>query len=226
MKALLLSAGLGTRLLPLTRDVPKCLVEVRGEVLLGRWLRILKEMDVEQVVVNTHYLSDRVESFIRPQIDEGWVIARHENELLGTAATIWTNRQLLSSEETLVIHADNFLSGDLQDFVTAHRTRPSHCLMSMLTIPCSDPSEMGTVRLDQESVVIEFREKDQSSPFQVGNAAVYLLSEEAVRLTEGLKDFSTEALPRFIGRIFAHAFKGTVIDIGTLPRLRLVNSIK
>lgn len=223
MKAILLAAGFGTRLHPLTRAVPKCLIEVRGEVLLGRWLRILREIGVEQVIVNTHYLAEQVERFIRPHVAEGWVVVRHEKEILGTAATIWNNRDLLSSSETLVVHADNYLEGDLREFVDAHRSRPSHCVMSMLTVPCSDPAEMGTVGLDPDGVVVEFREKDRDSPFRVANAAVYLLDEQAVRATEGFADFSTEVLPRLVGRILAHAFLGTVVDIGTPERLRQVN---
>jgi mannose-1-phosphate guanylyltransferase len=224
VKAVLLAAGFGSRLLPLTRDVPKCLIEVRGEVLLGRWLRILREIGVEQVIVNTHHLADQVDEYIRPHLDDGWAVVRREEEILGTAATIWTNRDLLSASETLVIHADNYLDGDLGEFVEAHRSRPARCVMSMLTVPCSDPSDVGTVGLDRDGVVVEFREKDGSSPFREANAAVYLLDEDGVRCTEGLRDFSTEVLPRLVGRIYAHAFSGTVVDIGTPERLREVNS--
>lgn len=224
MKAILLAAGFGTRLHPLTLDVPKCLVEVRGEVLLGRWLRILREIGIEQVIVNTHYLAEQVDRFIRPYVDEGWLISRHEDELLGTAATIWTNRELLAENETLVIHADNYLEGDLREFIDAHQTRPSRCVMSMLTVPCSDPSDVGTVGLDRDRVVTEFREKDPSSPFGDANAAVYILEQRAIQFTQGLTDFSTEVLPRLVGQIFTHSFRGLVTDIGTIERLRSVNS--
>jgi len=224
MKALLLAAGFGTRLHPITRDIPKCLVQVRGEVLLGRWLRILREIGVEQVLVNTHYLADQVERFLHPYKDDGWVTSRHEDELLGTAATIWTNREYLVASETLVIHADNYLEGDLQEFVDAHRTRPSRCVMSMLTVPCSDPSDVGTVGLDRDRVVTEFREKDPSSTFKDANTAVYILGEQAIELTQSSRDFSTEVLPRLVGQIFAHSFRGMVTDIGTIEKLRQVNS--
>jgi len=223
MKALLLAAGMGTRLLPITLNTPKCLVEVRGEVLLGRWLKILRDIGVDQVIVNTHCHADRVESFVRPELAEGWVFVRHENELLGTAATIWANRRDLTTGEILVIHADNYLEGNLQEFVDSHRSRPSRCVMSMLTVPCSDPSDVGTVGLDRDRVVVEFREKDRSSPFREANAAVYLLSDQAVLFTEGMTDFSTEVLPRLVGRIFAHSFDGMVVDIGTPERLQQVN---
>ena len=54
IKALLLSAGLGTRLRPLTYNVPKCLVEVSGEPILGRWIKELQRVGCNEVFINTH----------------------------------------------------------------------------------------------------------------------------------------------------------------------------
>ena len=65
LRALLLAAGFGTRLRPITQKIPKCLVEVGGEPLLGRWLRQLENVGCEAVLINTHYLADQVESFLR-----------------------------------------------------------------------------------------------------------------------------------------------------------------
>ena len=55
LRALLLAAGLGTRLRPITLQTPKCLVSVAGEPLLGRWLRQLEEVGCQEVLINTHY---------------------------------------------------------------------------------------------------------------------------------------------------------------------------
>ena len=59
-RALLLAAGLGTRLRPITLETPKCLVPIGGEPLLGRWLRQLELAGCEAVLINTHYLADQV----------------------------------------------------------------------------------------------------------------------------------------------------------------------
>ena len=56
-RALLLAAGLGTRLRPITLDTPKCLVPIGGEPLLGRWLRTLEIAGCDSVLINTHYLA-------------------------------------------------------------------------------------------------------------------------------------------------------------------------
>ena len=64
LRALLLAAGLGTRLRPLTLQTPKCLVTIGGEPLLGHWLRQLEEAGCEAVLVNTHYLADQVVAYL------------------------------------------------------------------------------------------------------------------------------------------------------------------
>ena len=65
VKALLLAAGEGTRLRPLTLTTPKCLVDIGGKPLLGHWLDALRESRAfEHAIVNTHYLADLIESVL------------------------------------------------------------------------------------------------------------------------------------------------------------------
>ena len=65
MKAILLAAGFGTRLRPLTNNIPKCLVPIKGKPLLEIWLDKLSDVGVKDFLINTHYLYDKVESFIK-----------------------------------------------------------------------------------------------------------------------------------------------------------------
>ena len=60
MKALLLAAGLGTRLYPITKNIPKCLVKIGGRPLLDIWIENLIECGIDSFLVNTHYLSEIV----------------------------------------------------------------------------------------------------------------------------------------------------------------------
>ena len=64
IKALLLAAGYGTRLRPLTLKTPKCLVEVNGRPLLSYWLEKLEKIGCDEVLINTHYLSNKVIKFL------------------------------------------------------------------------------------------------------------------------------------------------------------------
>ena len=70
IKALLLSAGFGTRLRPLTLKTPKCLVKVNGVPLLNHWLLKLEKLGCEEVIINTHYLSHKVLEFLDLEYDK------------------------------------------------------------------------------------------------------------------------------------------------------------
>ena len=140
-RAILLAAGLGTRLRPITLHTPKCLVEVAGEPLLGRWLRQLQLAGCEEVLVNTHYLADQVIDFL-----EQWpsstmrIVSTYEPELLGTAGTLMANRDFFEGSSGLLIHADNAMEGKLHDLLIAHESRSLNCLMTMLTFTTDRPN--------------------------------------------------------------------------------------
>ena len=87
VRALLLSAGLGTRLKPLTDKWPKCLMPIGGRPLLEYWLQALCDLEINKVIVNTHHHSELVSAFLdRPHFAE-WVTNIYEPELLGTASS-------------------------------------------------------------------------------------------------------------------------------------------
>ena len=93
LKALILCAGIGSRLRPLTNNIPKCLVKISGKPLLEIWLTELERIGVEEVLINTHHLADQVIQFL-----ENWksknlkVFTTFEEVLLGTAGTLIFNK--------------------------------------------------------------------------------------------------------------------------------------
>lgn len=219
MRALLLAAGFGTRLRPLTDTTPKCLVPIHGEPLLGIWLRQLANAGCGPFLVNTHYLSAQVECFIEASPLRSQVTLVREPHLLGTAATLRTNLDFFEGGDGMLIHADNYCLADLSGFIAAHRSRPACCLMTMLTFRTETPSLCGIVTCDEQNVVVRFEEKQANPNGNLANAAVYILSAE---LLAGLRacgseitDFSTQVLPTLLGRICVHETKAVLIDIGT-----------
>ena len=90
IRALLLAGGLGTRLRPITYKIPKCMVKIKNEPVLGRWLRHLKSIGCEKVIINTHYLAEQVNSFLDEQqrkYTQMTFVRFHEEVLKGTAGT-------------------------------------------------------------------------------------------------------------------------------------------
>ena len=125
MRALLLAAGLGTRLRPLTDTMPKCLVPIHGKPLLGIWLERLSNAGVGPFLVNTHYLSDQVRNFLANNVCVDQISVVEEAELLGTAGTLRANLTFFAGEDGMLIHADNYCLANFDDFLRAHQNRPA-----------------------------------------------------------------------------------------------------
>lgn len=219
MKAILLAAGFGTRLRPLTDSIPKCLVPIKGKPLLEIWIERLQEAGINAFLVNTHYLSPQVESFIDSSKYKSQVQLVFEPELLGTAGTLSANLDYFDNEGGLFIHADNYCLADLVAFIDAHRHRPPNCLMTMMTFRTENPSSCGIVEIDAQNIVRGFHEKVASPPSNLANGAVYILSTEMlnkiIQNFSHVNDFSTGILPHFIGEIYTYETSEVFMDIGT-----------
>ena len=219
-RALLLAAGFGTRLRPITLSTPKCLVNVAGEPLLGRWLRQLESAGCESVLINTHYLADQVIDFLdnRPSSTMR-VVTTYEPHLLGTAGTLITNQSFFEGSTGLLIHADNAMAGDLQDLLNAHHERPSDCLLTMLTFLTDHPRSCGIVETDPLGVVTSFYEKVSDPPGNCANGALYAFDAELLghlaEMSPPPSDFSTEVIPSLLGRIQTWQTDLPYLDIGT-----------
>ena len=229
MRALLLAGGYGTRLRPLTDTIPKCLVPIKGVPLLEIWLRRLSAENIGPFLINTHHLADSVESFISVSHYRDKIKLVHEKNLLGTAGTLAANLSFFDGDDGLLIHADNYCMADLSAFQLAHSNRPKGCLLTMLTFRTQEPSSCGIVELDGNGVVTQFHEKVSNPPSDVANGAVYILSEELLEMFNNefstMTDFSTEVLPKLLGRIYIYRTNEAFIDIGTPANYKLANTM-
>ena len=164
MRAILLAAGYGTRLRPLTNTIPKCLVPINGRPLLEIWLERLTDAGIGPCLINTHFLAEQVDEFVRSSRYRDKVTLVHEERLLGTAGTLIANLDYFRLEDGLLIHADNYCLADFTAFAEAHVQRPADCVMTMMTFRSDSPSSCGIVELDEDGVVVGFHEKVSSPP--------------------------------------------------------------
>ena len=220
MRALLLAAGLGTRLRPLTDYLPKCLVPIHGRPLLDYWLETLAAGGIEEILINTHYLAPLVVEFLSESTWARHVKLVHEDRLLGTGGTILKNRGFFENEAFIVAHADNLTLFDVSDFVKCHASRPADTELTMMVFETPDPRSCGIVELDEKGVVQAFHEKVSSPPGNLANAAVYILEPSIVDFMAALGkeaiDFSTEVIPAMMGRISTFPNSSYHRDIGTI----------
>lgn len=229
MRALLLAAGLGTRLRPLTNTVPKCLVPIKGEPLLGIWLERLTQAEIGPFLINTHYLAEQVRTYIAASPHRHQISLVNEAELQGTAGTLIANLHFFNNEDGLMAHADNYCLADLKAFQQAHINRPKECLLTMMTFRTLDPSSCGIVELDERGVVTGFHEKVQNPPGNLANGAVYILSKKLLSMLcvefKNAKDFSTEVMSQLVGRIYSYETPDLLLDIGTTETYATANKL-
>ena len=231
LKAILLAAGLGKRLRPLTKILPKCLMPIKGTPLLEYWLASMYKQNIKDVLVNVHYRSSEVIGFLsRPRFKK-WVVYKEEKRLLGTAGTVRDNKEFLNNSPCLLIHADNWCCCCLDEFINYHNNeRPKDTLITMMTFSAEDPKSCGIVETNDIGVVINFHEKVLNPPSNKANAAVYLIEPEVVSwISDNLnvKDFSTEVIPEYLGKISTWHNNSIHRDIGTLDSLKMAqNDIK
>ncbi len=223
MRALLLAAGIGSRLRPLTETVPKCLVTIHDRPLLDYWMDLLFDAGFERALVNTHWLAEKVMAHLSISKWRDRIDTVHEDELLGTGGTILANRAYFEGAPFLVAHADNLTDFDVKALVAAHAERPKGCAITMLAFKTDDPRSCGILELDRAGLVQAFHEKVENPPGDLANAAVYIIEPEVVSFIVGLGrpvvDLSTEVIPHFVGRILAVETKGYHRDIGNLRSL-------
>ena len=133
MKALLLAAGEGTRLRPITNTIPKCLVPIQGRPLLDYWLDLLVKGGVSSILINLHYLSEKVYEHIASSSYKSYIKTVYEEELLGTGGTLVANREFFDEDTFIVAFADNLSNFDCHQFMGQHEKRPRNCEITMMT---------------------------------------------------------------------------------------------
>ena len=228
MRALLLAAGLGTRLRPITDTTPKCLVEINGRPLLDYWVELLSNAGIRDILINLHYLPEMVAAYVANCRYPAKLTTVLEEKLLCTGGTLLRNRKFFLQEPMMLIHADNLSRFDARAFMERLYSRDRHIEITMMTFHTDRSEACGIVELDERGAVRAFHEKVTDPPGNLANAAVYILAPTVIEFIASLGkevvDFSTEVLPHFVGRI--NTFHNDVYhrDIGTLESLVLAQS--
>jgi mannose-1-phosphate guanylyltransferase len=216
MKAIILAAGLGTRLRPITDTTPKCLVPINGVPLLELWLRQCERAGLESVLVNTHHLAGRVEEFVATRHGVPVTLA-YEPELLGSAGTIAANWEFVESAESfLVVYADNLTTFPLSELIAFHASHERIASMALFRSP--NPSACGVVEMDRSGLITGFWEKPENPPGNLVNAGLYVFRRQVRSYlpTEVPADVGRSLMPALVGRAMGLPIGAYFVDIGTL----------
>jgi mannose-1-phosphate guanylyltransferase len=227
-KAILLSAGFGTRLRPLTNTLPKCLVPINGKPLLQIWLEQLTENGIEEFLINSHYLSEQVQKFIENSGFKNRVTIFHEPEILGTLGTLKSTLGFWKDESVLIAHADNLCLCSWQKFQQKFFSKSDDVMATMMVFNTDTPQSCGIIEYNDSGLVTSFHEKVEHPPSNLANAAIYLFDSRVSQLieqsTQQESDISLHFIPKLLGKLDFWPTDGYLRDIGSLESLAKAES--
>jgi NDP-sugar pyrophosphorylase family protein len=228
VQAVILAGGLGTRLGPMTKEVPKPMVRVAGAPYLEHQLRLLGQQSIRDVVVLVGHLAEQIETYFgdgRP-----WQLSlRYSREVTpqGTAGALRDARGLLD-ETFLLLYGDSYLPVDYRG-VWQSLQSSSACGVAVVYDNREDTGVPGNIAVDPEGYVRRYdkaRGHDPALPYtEAGVLAFHKRVLELVRAT-GACSLETEVFPQLVAQRQLKAFLTTerFYDIGTPERLREIES--
>ena len=167
---MVMAAGLGTRMLPLTAARPKPLVEVAGRALIDHTLDHLRSAGVRRVVVNVHYLADMLEAHLAQVAGLEIVVSDERAELLETGGGLVHARALLGTEPVFVINSDNYWTDGPIDALRSLAARWDPAIMDvlLLVVPLGEANchaGVGDFHLAPDGRIVARRQPGQGAPF-------------------------------------------------------------
>ncbi len=219
--AMVMAAGLGKRMRPLTATRPKPLVEVAGKALIDHVFDHLRAAGVKRAVVNVHYLADTLEAHVTGHVDDIEVVVSDERaQLMETGGGLVQARALLGEAPVLVVNSDNLWVDGPVDAIKLLASRWDDAIMDalLLVVPyarANNHNGQGDFRVAADGRIVGRRKEGATAPFVY--TGIQILHPRIIRdWPEG--PFSTNLFwTRAIeaGRAYAQVHQGLWFDVGT-----------
>ncbi|MEO0967795.1 MAG: mannose-1-phosphate guanyltransferase [Cyanobacteria bacterium J06639_18] len=226
MRAVLMAGGSGTRLRPLTCDLPKPMVPILNRPIAEHIINLLKRHNITEIVATLHYLPDSMRDYFQDGSDFGvqMTYAVEEDQPLGTAGCVKNIAELLD-DTFLVISGDSITDFDLQAAIDFHRSKKSKATLILTRVP--NPIEFGVVITDEEGRINRFLEKPSTSEIfsDTVNTGTYILEPEVLDYLPVNQecDFSKELFPLLLEKgepMYGYVAQGYWCDVGHLEAYR------
>ena len=217
MKAFLLAAGHGTRLRPLTDNLPKCLVPIRGIPILDIWLQLCRRAAITDLFVNLNAHAASVRTALRHHKNGLKIRLSEEQILLGSAGTLRANRDWVTSDsEFWVLYSDVLTTFELSKMMAFHRSRRPAATIGLYQV--KDPSRCGVVLFDSQRVVRESEEKPVPPKSNWVFSGLLIATPELLDAIppQSPVDLGFHVLPKLAGRMLAYPISDYLLDIGTM----------
>jgi NDP-sugar pyrophosphorylase family protein len=231
VRAMILAAGLGTRLRPLTETVPKAMVEVRGKPLIEYALETIQRAGIEEVVVNLHHLGDQIRVHLGNGSRFGLRIAYStENPLQDSGGGIRDARPLLGDRTFVTLNSDTIVDIDLGELLAFHREHQAEATLALRKDP--QQKSFGLIETDGEGRISRFLGKERPNCGSELESFMYT----GVQVLEpvvfdymgspGPFSITKTTYPGMLAddrRLFGFNFKGPWVTVGTPAELAAAN---
>ncbi|HEV3094769.1 MAG TPA: NDP-sugar synthase [Solirubrobacteraceae bacterium] len=220
MRAMVLAAGLGTRLRPLTYEITKPMVPVLDRPVMAHILDLLDRHGFERVIANLHYFPDSISDYFGERLSY-----RFEPELLGTAGGVRACADFFGEEPFLVISGDALTDIDLTAFAARHREAGGVATLAVKKV--ADTREYGVVLHDRDGRISGFQEKPapEEALSDLGNCGIYIFSPQIFDYfpERPFVDWAKDVFPTLLSNdipFYVHEVGEYWNDVGSLAELR------
>lgn len=229
MKAMILAAGVGSRLDPLTSQLPKPLVPVANQPVMEHILKLLKAHGIQDVISNLHYLPDKIRNYFGDGSKLGMNLDfRFEPELTGDAGGVRACREYFGQDTFIVLMGDLLTDADLSRVIAEHKRKKAIATIGIKQV--EDVSQFGVVLTDKDGFITGFQEKPapEEALSNFASTGIYILEPEVFDLMpkEGTYGFGRQLFPKVLQEklpLLAVDLSTYWSDVGTIQQYRMSN---
>jgi len=235
MKAMILAAGKGTRVRPITNDIPKPMIPLIQKPVLESIIEHLKKSGIDQIIINTSYLSTQIEQFFGNGSRFGVEIAysfegeKINDTLISKAIGSAGGMKKIQEEygffddTFLVLCADALIDLDIQKVIKIHKEKNALATIALKQVNKEEVHKYGVVSLDSNNKILEFQEKPktQEAISTLANTGIYIFEPEIFNHipTSQTYDIGSQLLPDIVNKkmnVFGADINYEWIDIGNV----------
>jgi len=234
MKAIILSAGKGTRIRELAPDKPKVLMEILGKPMIEWNIELLRKYEVKDIAINTHYLADKIKDYLGNGEKFGVKLRySYEPELLGTSGALNNFRAFFDSS-FFVLYGDNLTDLNLTEMMDYHKKKKGLGTLFVYKEPLVDEKTTpGVIILNEDGKIQRIIEKPTDAEIveinkispdkKFMNSGIYILENKILDLIPaGFSDFSKNIFPKIMETYELYGFRSDpyIREVGQMIRYK------
>jgi len=221
--AFILCGGKGTRLAPLTNDIPKPLLPIQGKPILEHLIDLLKHYGVKKVILGTGHMGDKIQNYFGDgNVFDVNILYTREKELLGTAGALKLATKYIDGP-FFMFNGDNMYGLSLESLFEKHKQTNAEITIALKSV--ENPSMYGVAELDGE-MIVKFLEKPDNPPTNLINAGAYVIEKQILDLIpDGNVSIEREIFPKIAEKkkLFAFRFDNQWFPTDTMDRYKNAN---